>query len=1279
MPRIRTRYNIPKNDDAFEIVCLKLLRRKWNAPGLAQYGKRGQRQHGIDLIDLGAQQPVKAAQCKLHESHKAISPAEIESEVEKAKGAPWKLDVFAIATTAKPSTEAQRKVREINQKHRTEGLFLVELLHWRELEDLLDEYADVREDVYGGLDAEQAARISGQLREVKEVVEQAVTSTSDRFRSVLLEAKQAIDEYDYPVAKRLLERLSEQHWDELSSTERFQLLTRLGVVRLAESAPGEAAALFLKAKPLQPDDEKALTNEAFAYLLRGESTRAHQLASELRKGFPHSVQLAAIWVNSAAPDKNPDELIHALDAYLISEAEIAVALAARFAQQGDAERAESFLKGARSGRMEWSALPFMTARAIVASELKAAAKVGERKQANREMRLHEAEELFSRAAELGKTERQVQVVAEALIDRAQVRRLLGKESAADRDIEQAFSIAPDEPTAIAQMAEIHRNRGNEDQAVEMMHRANQLSPRIDIQYILASALRARGKPGDYVKAAEIMHAVALATPDRTIVAGGREHAISIVIDCLGRDSRWDDAQNLLSSLPKGFIAPVAAASMRASLALQQNEHESANQHTNEALSFITEDTDRDAVVYLATLLNDLGRHKEALALWQRVVRPGEPGPDPRRLLDTAYRLGRHDVILKTCEQFRNAGARNPGLLQYEVAVLEQYDVDSAIQTIQEHLRAHPDDRLMRLRLSMLGIRLDRDDIVDAEPSHMPPVEKVEPAAGLAAVRVMKLRGYPDAALLYGYELLRRHFDDPEAHRAYTLVLLPLGPKPTIQEFETAEIGTAVCYIEENTVEQHWVVIEDVPSGAPRFNDEVPTSSNVACELAGKRVGDMFTLASSSISPRMATVTQILNKYVYRYQDCMGQWQIRFPEEPDVQSVHLKRQEAGGQLDISGILKAIDRRHEASQELEQIYHSGPIPIHMFAARLGKNALQGVYYLASKTDSTLFCCAGTKEEREAALEAIQVSTSVVLDVTAIATLMILECADVLRVLPVSLIVSQGTMGVLQDLLSEEEVNTAEGGSLGKTDSGYALVERTEAHRLARISALSNTIELLRTLAKVIPCRELAGFEAERRDTLDKAFGRYGAEAIVLASTPGRVLWTDDHRQAGFAMTEHGVRRIWTQAMLQFGTTRGSIKPEQYFEASAKLLGFGYLFTSSNPLVLLRAGTLAEWGPDRPPLKQALDQFEAEHIDMIGQLQLATLFLTRLYREPISGDLRDLVLVRILDNLATRPNGLDGIRAVQQAVPRVFGLNVVGATQCAACIQRWLESRSSKLILP
>jgi hypothetical protein len=45
------------------------------------FGKRGERQFGIDILDVGGQTPIYAAQCKLREEHKSIAPSEIQAEV----------------------------------------------------------------------------------------------------------------------------------------------------------------------------------------------------------------------------------------------------------------------------------------------------------------------------------------------------------------------------------------------------------------------------------------------------------------------------------------------------------------------------------------------------------------------------------------------------------------------------------------------------------------------------------------------------------------------------------------------------------------------------------------------------------------------------------------------------------------------------------------------------------------------------------------------------------------------------------------------------------------------------------------------------------------------------------------------------------------------------------------------------------------------------------------------------------------------------------------------
>ena len=46
------------------------------------------------------------------------------------------------------------------------------------------------------------------------------------------------------------------------------------------------------------------------------------------------------------------------------------------------------------------------------------------------------------------------------------------------------------------------------------------------------------------------------------------------------------------------------------------------------------------------------------------------------------------------------------------------------------------------------------------------------------------------------------------------------------------------------------------------------------------------LPQGAIQDRIGEIKAIQNKYVRRFQDCMEQWQVRFPGVPGVQTVKL---------------------------------------------------------------------------------------------------------------------------------------------------------------------------------------------------------------------------------------------------------------------------------------------------------------------------------------------------------------------------------------------------------
>jgi tetratricopeptide (TPR) repeat protein len=377
-----------------------------------------------------------------------------------------------------------------------------------------------------------------------------------------------------------------------------------------------------------------------------------------------------------------------------------------------------------------------------------------------------------------------------------VRILLGDQKNFALDIEEAYRIAPSEPAVAAMMGELYRSKGDADRAVETLRQTVQVTQRVDVRYQLAAALHRRGKLGDFREAADLLTGIG---KDKDLPRDLRVSVAGLALECFVRDERIEEANAFLEGFPPDYFTPLSKHTFRAQLKFRQGDLENASLEAEAALSLVAEITEAADLEYLARLLNELGRHKEALPLWQRLVRPGQLGPDPKRLLDTAMRLQRHDVVIETCESFRKEAVDNPELLQYEIAVLEQYDVNAAIRLLNDRLTRNPDDDVARLRLSLIGLNLGKNELVCADPARMPDVQQVTAAGGAAAVQVLKLGGNPDAALQYAYELLRLHFSEPAAHRAYQFVLLPFGPQPKIAEIDIAGANAAVSYTEDSVV------------------------------------------------------------------------------------------------------------------------------------------------------------------------------------------------------------------------------------------------------------------------------------------------------------------------------------------------------------------------------------------------------------------------------------------------------------------------------------------------
>ncbi len=650
--------------------------------------------------------------------------------------------------------------------------------------------------------------LMARLEEVKARLPAAAgLSGESAFDSQLDEAKGDLEKYHYDLAEDKCDRLRRHSWHLLNPRQRFRTLSILAVASLCQGKVTEAAPLFIDAKELQPDDDRALANEAKAYHLLRENGRAFELATHARERFPNSAFALTVWLHTAPTSYRLQELEAAVPPHLAQDPEVMAGLAQRALMARDNLKAEVFARRATAIKADWSYPWALLGESIFRSALPDTAEDYRRFASLADMgRLREADEACTTAIELSKTEKQVGTQAGVLLIRAEIRKGLGDESAGDEDVVAAWSLQPDDLTVLREYARMKLQRGEKQDAIEKLRSALEREDRDDLRMLLALALSSTGKEGDRGEAAQIYES--LVTGQNLQPTGYRTHAILAALDSLSKSQRWDEGRAFLARLPAGSVSATAVAALQAKWELAAGNRERASEFASDAIAAITDSTIPDDLRLAAVVLADLGRHQDALPLWQRLASPRYLGYDTSRLIDCALRLGQHDVFLTLCEQLRSNGVYDKQLVEVEAGVREHYDIEGAIKLLQDYLSCFPEDRSARLHLSTIGVQLGRPGLVTSDPASMPAPEDVPPENWKVIVLVMKSGGHLLEALRFAYLVLRRNFREAEAQRAYLAAMLPTGPRPEIPSVDVTGPGTAVAFREEGATQEEWRVIEE---------------------------------------------------------------------------------------------------------------------------------------------------------------------------------------------------------------------------------------------------------------------------------------------------------------------------------------------------------------------------------------------------------------------------------------------------------------------------------------
>lgn len=1270
---MRKSFPPPKNEDEFEDFCLKLLRSHWECGSLQRLGSRGERQFGVDIIDLSGAETLRAAQCKCHGIGKTIPPQEIRDEVDKAKEFSPPIDKYAILTTAGATTLAQQAVIEINTSHREQGLFLVELVTWNQIEEILNDNPELAASLYPGisgivstLGVEQFRAIQGQLKEIHDDVRQ-----TDHIEQDIEEAKRALDNKRFAEARILFERIRRNKWVRLSDRQKYRVLVNISSCLNVTGDVKGAGELLVQAVTFQQGDKTARAYEALGFEFQGKKEKAFDLAKALVSEHPDHEEGAAVLIRTCPSDQDVQVLLAGIDNNIKESVEVTEALAFRFLHAEQfSEAEENARKTVHSDEARAFAWLYL-AQAVLSSIIRETPFPGACSP-QKMGRLKEANSCFSKALkqfqELGFEEKAVS----SLVGRAVSSVFLGDTVAAEADFKEAYSLNPNSPELLFRFGVFELNRQKFDAAISLLERAGVRSGQADIEYLLAGAFEGRNNPGDRSQAIERLRRVLTEHPN---FAQRRACLWSLVRNYLN-EGQFDSASNSLKEFGQQVDDDVLVRGLEIEIDIAAGRKEQAVRSARELANVIPSVDSLMTRRVLASTFGTVGMFKEALELWLEIIDPAEADPDFGKLMYCAHKLRDDASLLKLCEQRRLAGHYEFDVFNYEVDLLETYDPVKAVNVLKERLEKEPSDRFARLRLSIIGVNQGDESLVCDDPQLLPSPEELNPRQASAVLFVLRNRNKFKEAVNYAYEYLRLNFDSEVAHGIFISTLFVADQSKAASEWiDSAENRMAFLVIENGETVGKWYVVEE-NFEPKRELEEISPSSVLAKRLVGCKEGDQIVLAEADVQDRLGTVKEVLSKFVYRYRDSMHNFQIRFPGSSGFQMVKFPKSEKDGEekTDFSDLYASLDRRYEVIKEAEQAYKEHPISLHMFTEWVGGNLFETVSHLAARESMSIRVCYGNRVERDNALRSIGISATVVLDLSAIATLANLDLLDALKSWPVRFGISPATLQELRNIVQMS--GTLEpAGRLGKSESGYFFHEESKEQIDGRKDFYKSALIGVEALCDVLPCYQVASLEASRKEQLEKLVGLHGLESIILGSETGHLLWSDDQIVRLLGEHEFGTKGCWSQVVLAHGTSNGYLDSESFLSASVRMIAVGYSFTWMSAEMFVKAAVMSSWEADSVPFKQVIEYLSSENVEVESRIYYGALAIKLIYDSLVSEQKKQAIIIRLMDEMLNGVDGKEVVGAIVRVLPRVFGLDVINYQLARQILDAWMASKGLK----
>lgn len=378
------------------------------------------------------------------------------------------------------------------------------------------------------------------------------------------------------------------------------------------------------------------------------------------------------------------------------------------------------------------------------------------------------------------------------------------------------------------------------------------------------------------------------------------------------------------------------------------------------------------------------------------------------------------------------------------------------------------------------------------------------------------------------------------------------------------VGCHVTLVDMDGTRVH-VTIDPIDVGDLPATTEFksPTDPEIA-RLVGKALSDEFVVEQSFGGHRTYRVAVIKSAYRRLIELAMEDMQKSVTPIPHISFMQMRHGPDGA--DFSELLEQLKQQSTHVRQAFEGYEKKAITLGVLAMMLGRDTIELVRgWSTAGLGQKLQVCVGTSDERVHALQLLaDKDAAYVVDAATLAEMALMEVGEALSILPKLYVSAETQAAVLRALDATKRDRSS--GQTFERDGKLGFVEFTEEQQSKHTAQLQRVADLMAQRCEVTP---VYGPEAvsEEINKLLKVLPNEDRQVLLLAAEKGLRLFSLDFRLRSIAALM-GIQGVWPQPVLMHAMNAGFLSGVDYTRAVAHMFvgDRGFVSIGANELVFI-----------------------------------------------------------------------------------------------------------------